>query len=125
MVQLRLAPTRNNQLCGINWARDYELTRLDFAAFGAVAQLGERVTGSHEVAGSSPAGSTSSSVLAPVSTSGGVRVGLPEAEVVALGVPAGDEPAHPGDRLGFVGLAAELLHARDAGVDVVDVEVDA
>jgi PD-(D/E)XK nuclease superfamily protein len=47
--QLRLAPTRNNQADGVNWAVEYEL--------GAIAQLGERHTGSVEVAGSSPASS--------------------------------------------------------------------
>jgi hypothetical protein len=47
--QLRVAPTRNNQADGVNWAVDYEL--------GAIAQLGERHTGSVEVAGSSPASS--------------------------------------------------------------------
>jgi hypothetical protein len=56
-IQLRLQPTRNNQNLRINWAKDYE-----FAATlglpGAIAQLGERVAGSDEVAGSSPAGST-------------------------------------------------------------------
>jgi hypothetical protein len=57
VVSLRLAPTRNNQLSGVRWARDYELQRLDFLAPGAIAQLGERVHGMHEVAGSSPAGS--------------------------------------------------------------------
>ena len=40
-VLLRLAPSKNNQAEGINWARDYE-----FAATlgrpGAIAQLGER-----------------------------------------------------------------------------------
>jgi hypothetical protein len=44
-VYLRLAPSKNNQKAGINWARDYE-----FAATlgrpGAVAQLGERRAGS-------------------------------------------------------------------------------
>jgi PD-(D/E)XK endonuclease len=49
--QLRLGPSLNNQSKGVNWAATYEL--------GAIAQLGERVTGSHEVAGSSPASSTS------------------------------------------------------------------
>jgi PD-(D/E)XK endonuclease len=57
-IQLRLGPTKNNQSLNINWARDYE-----FAATlglpGAIAQLGERVSGRDEVAGSSPAGSTS------------------------------------------------------------------
>jgi hypothetical protein len=46
---LRLGPAANNQAHGVNWAVEYEL--------GAIAQLGERVTGSHEVAGSSPASS--------------------------------------------------------------------
>jgi hypothetical protein len=59
IVSLRLAPTRNNQRLRIRWADDF-----DFAATlgvyldGAIAQLGERVHGMHEVAGSSPAGST-------------------------------------------------------------------
>jgi hypothetical protein len=48
-MQLRLSRSKNNQQLGVNWAADYEL--------GAIAQLGERVTGSHEVAGSSPASS--------------------------------------------------------------------
>ena len=48
--QLRLSPAKNNQKLGLNWAGDYEL--------GAIAQLGERVTGSHEVVGSSPTSST-------------------------------------------------------------------
>ena len=51
-ISLRLTPAANNQQVAINFAADYE--------FGAIAQLGERVTGSHEVAGSSPASSTSS-----------------------------------------------------------------
>ena len=50
-ISLRLTPAANNQRTAINFAADYEL--------GAIAQLGERVTGSHEVAGSSPASSTS------------------------------------------------------------------
>jgi hypothetical protein len=49
-VHLRLRPARNNQRQLVKWAAQYE--------FGAIAQLGERVTGSHEVAGSSPASST-------------------------------------------------------------------
>src|SRR5215216_1095303 len=48
---LRLAPAANHQEAAINYSDQY--------AFGAIAQLGERVTGSHEVAGSSPASSTS------------------------------------------------------------------
>ena len=55
-IQLRLAPARNNQRHRLNWAEDF-----DFAAklqrLGAVAQLGERVHGMHEVTGSSPVGS--------------------------------------------------------------------
>jgi hypothetical protein len=50
---LRLEPAKNNQLKGLHSAAEYELS------LGAIAQLGERVTGSHEVAGSSPASSTS------------------------------------------------------------------
>jgi hypothetical protein len=49
--RLRLAPAANNQEAAISYADQY--------AFGAIAQLGERVTGSHEVAGSSPASSIS------------------------------------------------------------------
>jgi hypothetical protein len=48
---LRLVPAANNQELAINWAADH--------LFGAIAQLGERDTGSVEVAGSSPASSTS------------------------------------------------------------------
>ncbi len=50
-IWLRLTPARNNQRSCINLADDYDFP-------GAIAQLGERVTGSHEVAGSSPASST-------------------------------------------------------------------
>lgn len=53
-VWLRLSPPRNGQNSCITLGEDY-----DFA--GAIAQLGERVTGSHEVAGSNPASSTPSS----------------------------------------------------------------
>ena len=49
-LRLRVDPSRNNQSMLVNWARDYEL--------GAIAQLGERVHGMHEVEGSSPSGST-------------------------------------------------------------------
>jgi hypothetical protein len=49
---LRLAPAKNNQLKRLNFAADYEFGQ------GAIAQLGERVSGRHEVAGSSPASST-------------------------------------------------------------------
>jgi hypothetical protein len=57
-VQLRLAPTRNNQATGIRWARDYEFAARIGALTGAVAQLGERDAGSVEVRGSSPLRST-------------------------------------------------------------------
>src|SRR5262245_26333852 len=56
-VRLRLAPARNNQRRLMTWAEDYDfdarLTRL-----GAVAQLGERQSGTLEVTGSIPVGST-------------------------------------------------------------------
>jgi PD-(D/E)XK endonuclease len=58
-IQLRLAPTRNNQRTGVNWAEDFEFGAT-LARFGAVAQLGERDAGSVEVTGSSPVGSTKS-----------------------------------------------------------------
>jgi antitoxin (DNA-binding transcriptional repressor) of toxin-antitoxin stability system len=47
---LRIAPTKNAQRAAINWADNYSL--------GAIAQLGERLRGTQEVAGSSPASST-------------------------------------------------------------------
>jgi hypothetical protein len=56
-VDLRLGPCRNNQIRGVNWASDFEFAAT-LGPHGAIAQLGERVAGSHEVAGSSPAGST-------------------------------------------------------------------
>jgi hypothetical protein len=59
-VQLRLAPTQNNQRARVNWANDFALERLDCllnVPQGAIAQLGERRDGIAEVAGSNPAGS--------------------------------------------------------------------
>jgi hypothetical protein len=50
-LHLRLAPAANNQEAAIRYAATYEFP-------GAIAQLGERVAGSHEVGGSSPPGST-------------------------------------------------------------------
>jgi prevent-host-death family protein len=50
-VSLRLEPPKNGQRAALNWAADYEL-------HGAIAQLGERLRGTQEVAGSSPASST-------------------------------------------------------------------
>ena len=55
-VQLRLAPTRNNQNRLINWAKDYEFAAR-LSPLGPIAQLGERKSGRLEAAGSSPAGS--------------------------------------------------------------------
>ena len=52
-THLRLAPARNNQSVGLLWAADYD--------FGAIAQLGERLTGSQEVEGSSPSSSMNGS----------------------------------------------------------------
>ena len=49
-IYLRLAPTKNRQQVGIHLAEQYEL--------GAIAQLGERQSGTLEAAGSSPASST-------------------------------------------------------------------
>jgi PD-(D/E)XK nuclease superfamily protein len=51
-ISLRLSEPRNKQRACVNLASDFSFD-------GAIAQLGERVTGSHEVAGSSPASSTS------------------------------------------------------------------
>ncbi len=56
-IQLRLAPTRNNQRTGINWAEAYEFGAT-LRCPGAVAQLGERADGIREVRGSIPLGST-------------------------------------------------------------------
>jgi hypothetical protein len=56
-IQLRLAPTRNNQAAGVNWAKDFEFAA-KLGGQGAIAQLGERPDGIRKVAGSIPAGST-------------------------------------------------------------------
>ena len=50
-VYLRLNRARNNQEIAVSYAADYEF-------HGAIAQLGERLTGSQEVEGSSPSSST-------------------------------------------------------------------
>jgi prevent-host-death family protein len=50
-LHLRVEPPRNGQRAALHWATDYELP-------GAIAQLGERLRGTQEVAGSSPASST-------------------------------------------------------------------
>jgi hypothetical protein len=54
-VSLRLTPARNNQTVLVHWAADYRL--------GAIAQLGERLTGSQEVGGSNPPSSTTEGPL--------------------------------------------------------------
>jgi hypothetical protein len=60
-IRLRLAPARNNQRAGVRFASDFEFgATLPHTSLGPIAQLGERVHGMHEVAGSSPAGSTDS-----------------------------------------------------------------
>ncbi len=57
-IQLRLTAPMNGQRASINWADDYLLS-------GAIAQLGERLTGSQEVGGSSPPGSTQADPIHP------------------------------------------------------------
>jgi prevent-host-death family protein len=54
-VHLRTAPPRNGQRACINLAADFEFP-------GAIAQLGEHLSGTQGVAGSSPASSTPSGV---------------------------------------------------------------
>ena len=61
-IMLRLAPSRNNQRLGINWAQPFEFSSINWAELdqlGAIAQLGERRHGMAEVVGSSPTSSTS------------------------------------------------------------------
>jgi hypothetical protein len=57
-VYLRLAPSRNNQSVGIRWAQHFEFGATLARLYGPIAQLGERLSGTQKVAGSSPAGST-------------------------------------------------------------------
>jgi hypothetical protein len=63
-VRLRLTASRNGQVACITLAKDFEFD-------GAIAQLGERLHGMQEVAGSSPASST----LVPSPDPRPVRVG--------------------------------------------------
>jgi PD-(D/E)XK endonuclease len=58
-VRLRLSPAKNNQRRGIHWADDFDFEATLRSHQGAVAQLGERMPGRHEVTGSSPVGSIS------------------------------------------------------------------
>ena len=55
-IQLRIAPALNNQKRRINWADDFDF-EATLARHGAVAQLGERQSGTLEVRGSIPLGS--------------------------------------------------------------------
>ena len=57
VIQLRLQAPKNNQRRGIHWAEEFEFAAT-LGRRGAIAQLGERLDGIQEVAGSSPAGST-------------------------------------------------------------------
>ena len=57
-IYLRLSPPRNAQRAAINWADRFSF-EATLGRSGAIAQLGERLHGMQEVAGSSPAGSTS------------------------------------------------------------------
>ncbi|MDX6649605.1 MAG: hypothetical protein QOJ97_1556 [Solirubrobacteraceae bacterium] len=54
IAHLRLSRARNNQQEGVRMAAAYE--------FGAIAQLGERLSGTQKVAGSSPASSIAKAV---------------------------------------------------------------
>jgi hypothetical protein len=56
-IQLRIAPTLNNQKRRINWADDFDFAATLRRHQGAVAQLGERESGRLEATGSSPVGS--------------------------------------------------------------------
>ena len=55
-IQLRVSPTLNNQKRRIDWADDFDFAAT-LQAQGAVAQLGERQSGTLEATGSSPVGS--------------------------------------------------------------------
>jgi hypothetical protein len=62
-IQLRLAATRNGQQQRIRWASQYEFAATLIRHQGAIAQLGERLTGSQKVTGSNPVGSITKSLL--------------------------------------------------------------
>jgi hypothetical protein len=59
-IALRLTPCLNNQRRRVNWADDFDFAATLGRHHGAIAQLGERISGRDEVAGSSPAGSIES-----------------------------------------------------------------
>ena len=56
-IQLRISPAKNNQRRRINWADDFDFEARLSQYQGAVAQLGERQSGTLEVTGSIPVGS--------------------------------------------------------------------
>ena len=58
-IQLRVSPTLNNRKRRINWADDFDFEATLRRHQGAVAQLGERQSGTLEVRGSIPLGSIS------------------------------------------------------------------
>ena len=60
MLSLRTSPTVNNQRRRINWADDFDFGARLGIPRGAVAQLGERQSGTLEVTGSIPVGSIES-----------------------------------------------------------------
>jgi hypothetical protein len=113
-MQLRLAPTRNNQRRGINWAEEYEFGAT-LGSPGAVAQLGERRRGTPKATGSSPVGSirllSNQLVVAP----GVVRPSVDEEDGYAAAVAVDRDLGHVGERRSAVGedsLAAHRRHAR-------------
>lgn len=57
-IRLRLSRARNNQRKGVTWADDFDFAATLGGNQGAVAQLGERQSGTLKVTGSSPVGST-------------------------------------------------------------------
>ncbi|SRR6266536_2156294 len=63
-IALRVSPTRNNQQLGVNWASTFEF-EAKLGRLGAVAQLGERQSGTLEVTGSIPVGSITPAVPPP------------------------------------------------------------
>jgi prevent-host-death family protein len=65
MLHLRIGAPRNGQRACINLASSFDFE-------GAIAQLGERVNGIHEVVGSSPTSSTSTHDPPTASTANGV-----------------------------------------------------
>ena len=73
---LRLYAPRNGQRAGIVWAAQFDFAEIDWSdpegCLGAIAQLEERLRGTQEVAGSSPASSTATTAT---EEAGVVRLG--------------------------------------------------